>query len=188
MNWFCFCEGYFVFPEVSFLGFAGFIVGVCMGKRKKYKKQAEKEEAIESGSSNKIVISVVVVILAVVVGLSLKGGSRDSTLRSDFPDFVYTTDNSVRAYTIADEMPEVLEKIPCYCSCVRVGHDSLKDCFHSSGGGYSQHGAYCSTCIYEALDVKKWKDQGLDIKEIRSRIDEKYGGGKFAEGTDTPPV
>ncbi|MFQ5887354.1 MAG: PCYCGC motif-containing (lipo)protein, partial [Candidatus Hydrothermarchaeales archaeon] len=92
------------------------------------------------------------------------------------------------AYTIATEMPEILEKMPCYCSCVRVGHKSLKDCFLSSNGGYSQHGANCNLCIYEALDVKKWHEGGLDIKEIRSRIDEKYGGGRFAEGTDTPPV
>ncbi len=159
-----------------------------MGKMKKFKKQAEKDDVLEAGSANKIVISVVVVILAVVVGLSLKGGSRNSTLRSDFPDFVYSTDNSVRAYTIADEMPEVFENIPCYCSCARVGHKSLKDCFLTSNGGYSDHGSYCSTCIYEALDVKKWHSEGLDLKEIRSRIDEKYGGGKFAEGTDTPPV
>ncbi len=162
-----------------------------MGKRKRYKKKTDETGAEEKGSSNTVVLAAVVV-LAVIVGVyaftSRDSGDSASTATRDFPDFVYTSGKSVEAYTVATEIPDVLEKIPCYCGCVSVGHDSLKDCFLSSSGGYSDHGAYCNVCVSEALDVKKWHSQGLDLKEIRSRIDEKYGGDRFAEGTDTPPV
>ncbi len=163
-----------------------------MGKRKRYRKKSEESAAAEKGPGNNTIILAAVVILVVIVGVyaftSRDSGDSASTATRVFPDFVYTSGKSVEAYTVATEIPDVLEKIPCYCGCVSVGHDSLKNCFISSSGGYSDHGAYCNICVYEALDVDKWHSQGLDLKEIRSRIDEKYGGGRFAEGTDTPPV
>jgi hypothetical protein len=37
-----------------------------------------------------------------------------------------------------------------------------------------------------ALDVIQWNEQGIPLKEIRARIDEKYS--KYGPGTPTPPV
>jgi len=32
-------------------------------------------------------------------------------------------------YQIAKEIPEILARIPCFCGCEAVGHESLLDCF-----------------------------------------------------------
>ncbi|MFQ5975247.1 MAG: PCYCGC motif-containing (lipo)protein [Candidatus Hydrothermarchaeales archaeon] len=162
-----------------------------MGKRKRYKKMAKTEEGKEEGSNNTVILAGAVILFIVIGVYAVMGRDSSASTSTEpriFPDFIYTTGKSVEAYTVATQIPDVLGKIPCYCSCVRIGHRSLKDCFLSSNGDYSEHGAYCNTCIYEALDANKWHDQGLSLKEIRSRIDEKYGGGRFAEGTNTPPV
>ena len=163
-----------------------------MGKRKKYQKNRErKEEVSESKPLNKSVIGVFALVVIAVVFFTFRGGDSVDSVAANgkvFPDFVYRTSKSEKAYTIATEIPEILEMMPCYCSCVKVGHKSLKDCFIYSGGGYSQHGANCDVCIFEALDVNKWHDQGLSLKEIRNKIDKNYGGSRFGEGTDTPPV
>jgi hypothetical protein len=42
--------------------------------------------------------------------------------------------------------------------------------------------------VSEALDVLQGKEEGKSIKDIRTMIDERYGLGKYAPGTPTPPV
>jgi len=37
-----------------------------------------------------------------------------------------------------------------------------------------------------ALDVLQWNEDGIPIKEIRTRIEDKYS--KYGPGTPTPPV
>lgn len=32
-------------------------------------------------------------------------------------------------YQIAQEIPEILVQIPCFCGCEAVGHENLLDCF-----------------------------------------------------------
>jgi hypothetical protein len=32
-------------------------------------------------------------------------------------------------YQIAKEIPEILARVPCFCGCEAVGHESLLDCF-----------------------------------------------------------
>lgn len=39
-----------------------------------------------------------------------------------------------------------------------------------------------------ALDVLQWNQQGMPIKDIRAKIDGKYGNGKYGPPTPTPPV
>ena len=41
-----------------------------------------------------------------------------------------------QAYQIAQEIPEVLAKMPCFCECEAFGHENLLDCFvdrHGAG-------------------------------------------------------
>ncbi|MGZ4833414.1 MAG: CYCXC family (seleno)protein [Terriglobales bacterium] len=60
------------------------------------------------------------------------------------PSFKYPV--QVRAYEIAEKIPNVLYQQPCYCRCDRsVGHTSLRSCFEST------HGAHCDTCMKEAF-------------------------------------
>jgi uncharacterized protein with PCYCGC motif len=60
------------------------------------------------------------------------------------PSFKYAV--QVRAYEVADKIPNILYQLPCYCHCDRsVGHTSLHSCFEST------HGAHCDTCMKEAF-------------------------------------
>lgn len=103
------------------------------------------------------------------------------------PDYAMQSKQIEDAYIIATQIPDVLEKIPCYCSCGGIGHKSLRNCYINDDGTFGNHGAFCQICINEAYDVYTWYTQGVPVAEIRKRIDEKYGT-RFGKGTDTPPV
>jgi hypothetical protein len=52
----------------------------------------------------------------------------------------------VKAYEVAEKIPNVLYQQPCYCRCDRsVGHTSLHSCFEST------HAAHCDACMKEAF-------------------------------------
>ena len=51
----------------------------------------------------------------------------------------------VRSYELAAKVPDVLNQLPCYCYCERIGHKSLHTCFEST------HGAHCAVCMKEAF-------------------------------------
>jgi len=61
----------------------------------------------------------------------------------------------LRAYELAAKIPNVLNQMPCYCYCERIGHKSLHTCFEST------HGAHCGICMkevfyaYEQTKLKK---------------------------------
>jgi len=69
----------------------------------------------------------------------------------------------LRAYEIAEKIPNVLYQQPCYCHCDRsVGHTSLRSCFEST------HGAHCDTCMKEvfyAYQMTKLKKTPAQIRE-----------------------
>ena len=37
-------------------------------------------------------------------------------------------------YLVAKEIPEILAKLPCFCGCETVGHETLLDCFVDEHG------------------------------------------------------
>ncbi len=160
------------------------------GKRKK-----------DGGSTKGAVMGLVVVvaIVAGTVGLynMYTGGGKMEMPPQDaprnLPDYAYTSAASLRAYTVALRIPEVLETIPCYCGCVSmehlaVSHKHLRDCFVFDDGAFDDHASYCDICVYEALDVEKWYGEGVPVKDIRARIDAKYGNGRFGPPTKTPLI
>jgi len=80
-----------------------------------------------------------------------------------------------KAYLLAAKIPNVINQVPCYCYCERIGHNSLHSCFEST------HGAHCGICMkelfytYEQTKLKKtpaqiragiikgdWKNVDLD--------------------------
>lgn len=80
-----------------------------------------------------------------------------------------------KAYLLAAKIPDVINQMPCYCYCERIGHNSLHSCFEST------HGAHCGICMkelfytYEQTKLKKtpaqiragiikgeWKEVDLD--------------------------
>ena len=76
------------------------------------------------------------------------------------------------AYRAAQEIPQTLAQLPCYCHCdVSKGHTSLHSCFED------EHGENCGSCIGEAVMAHNLQRQGLRATEIRERIIRAYGSG-----------
>ena len=74
-----------------------------------------------------------------------------------------------QAYAAAAMIPEVLDRLYCYCYCAEDhGHKSLRTCFTEG------HGANCDICINEALLAQKLHEKGAIIQEIRDSIDSQY--------------
>ena len=68
----------------------------------------------------------------------------------------------VHAYELAAKIPGVINQLPCYCYCERIGHKSLHTCFESD------HGAHCSICmkeVYYAFQETKLKKTPAHIRE-----------------------
>ena len=80
------------------------------------------------------------------------------------------TGNKRLAYKAAQDIPEVLAQLPCYCHCDRTqGHKSLHSCFES------EHGENCGICIGEALMAYNLHKQRVPVSEIRKQIIAAYG-------------
>ena len=82
------------------------------------------------------------------------------------------------AYAFADEHPEVLSGVPCYCGCGAIGHTSNLACYVAgdgpSGTSYDLHALGCSICVDITLDAKRLLAEGQSVDEIRAYIDATY--------------
>lgn len=76
----------------------------------------------------------------------------------------------VRAYELAAKIPGVINQLPCYCYCERIGHKSLHTCFESV------HGAHCGICMKEAFFAYQQTKLKKTPAQIRAAIIE--GGWK----------
>jgi Protein of unknown function with PCYCGC motif len=69
------------------------------------------------------------------------------------------------AYKFAEQHPEILAELHCYCGCDKAeGHQNLLDCYRST------HGASCEICTGEALLAKRMSEQGSPVDQIRNAI------------------
>ena len=68
------------------------------------------------------------------------------------------------AYDLAAKIPVVLHQQPCYCYCVRMGHNSLHSCFENT------HGARCATCLKELYYSYLENKKGKTAAQIRAGI------------------
>jgi hypothetical protein len=76
-----------------------------------------------------------------------------------------------QAYKIAQENPDLLVQLHCWCGCDRTnGHKNLLDCYRD------HHGASCAICTGEAIEAKKLFDQGASIETIRAALKARYAG------------
>ncbi|HAG51966.1 MAG: hypothetical protein A2X87_06140 [Deltaproteobacteria bacterium GWC2_42_51] len=72
-------------------------------------------------------------------------------------------------YYIANEIPEVLDNIYCYCHCQKhSGHKSLLSCYTD------KHAAFCDVCQNEAIRAFELHKEGKDIQTIKSMIDKEF--------------
>lgn len=73
-------------------------------------------------------------------------------------------------YIAAQRVPEICQKIFCYCGCDYTDeHDSLLDCFTSD------HGVDCIYCQGEAVMAYKMNRNGSSIADIQKSIDLNWG-------------
>ncbi|MBF6561369.1 MAG: hypothetical protein IVW56_13870 [Candidatus Binataceae bacterium] len=77
-----------------------------------------------------------------------------------------------QAYVVAEQHPELLAQLDCYCGCEEhEGHKSLLDCFRTN------HGAGCDICVGEAVTAGKMLAEGTPVDQIRQALRARYGHG-----------
>ena len=96
-----------------------------------------------------------------------------------------------QVYEFAARHPEVLQYVPCYCGCERVGHGGNHDCFIRSRAAngrvaeWDAHGIGCTICVDVARDAMTMFNAGATPAAIRESIDKKYGS-RYPSSTPTP--
>ena len=120
-----------------------------------------------------------------------EGGDKLKMLpQSELPVQIQSAPEVVReSYQFAVANPDILEKVPCYCGCDAVGHQSNYACYVSavndSGNvNYDEHALGCSICVDITQDVIRLTEDGKSDQEIRSYVDATYSS--FGPSTDTP--
>lgn len=93
-------------------------------------------------------------------------------------------------YEFAARHPEVLNYVPCYCGCERLGHRGNENCFVRSRDAngrvtWEPHGTECTICIDVARDAMLMFNSGASVTQIRTAIDQKWGS-RFPSHTPTP--
>ena len=96
-----------------------------------------------------------------------------------------------QVYDFAARHPEVLQYVPCYCGCERVGHTANHSCFVKSRAAdgrvteWDSHGMGCAVCIDVAREAMTLFNSGSKPAAIRAAIDKKYAS-LFPSSTPTP--
>ena len=94
----------------------------------------------------------------------LKGGETKSVLSP-----ARFTGKTASSYKVAQENPELLDAMYCYCYCKKtIGHKSLLSCFTD------KHASKCTICQDQAFYAKLKQDKGLDIGQVRKEVDRKF--------------
>ena len=94
-------------------------------------------------------------------------------------------------YAFAATHREILRTIPCYCGCVREGHESVLQCYLSGSREdgtpvWTDHSFDCALCIHIAREVMLMNTRGLSAAAIRATIESKYR--QIGTPTRTPPL
>ena len=82
-------------------------------------------------------------------------------------------------YAFAATHEDTMKTIPCYCGCVREGHESVLQCFLAGSRGdgtpiWTDHSFDCPLCIHIAREVFLMTSQRLPAEEIRAVIESRY--------------
>ncbi|MFC4768133.1 PCYCGC motif-containing (lipo)protein [Effusibacillus consociatus] len=97
------------------------------------------------------------------------------------PSFLSNSSQKIReVYSLAAKNYDLLHHIPCYCGCGQLdGHKSVSDCFvkdvrQNSVVTWDSHGSNCGVCLNIVAYSVELQKEGKSIKEIRTKIDERY--------------
>ncbi len=90
------------------------------------------------------------------------------------PDIFASKPYIARTYEIANEIPQVLDKLFCYCYCSmnpKFKHKSLLTCYTDN------HASMCGTCMSEAVVAMKMTQANKTPSEIAEVFKKKYLNG-----------
>lgn len=135
----------------------------------------------------KIFFSLFILVLAVSAfasGCSTNSAGQEQAFSMaplhEMPREVQDAPASVReAYQFAAANPHIVEKLPCYCGCGPIGHESnyacyVKDVDANGKITYDAHALGCSICIEITIDAMRLLKDGKDIQSIRAYVDDTY--------------
>ena len=138
-------------------------------------------------------------LLALVVSLSACNNSTEATSpeiklapESALPDFARNAPPQVKeAYRFAIANPDTLQKLPCYCGCGALGHQSNYNCYIKGANAngvmqFDNHATGCTICVDITHDVMRLQGEGKALKDIRAYIDTTYS--QYGPPTNTAPV
>ena len=98
----------------------------------------------------------------------------------DMPAMVHQAPVRVQeAYRFAVANPDILQQIPCYCGCGRMGHTSDYACYvagQAEDGAliFEAHALGCSICVDITQDTMRMLDEGKGVDEILAYVDSTY--------------
>ena len=125
-----------------------------------------------------IAIAGIVVMMAAIVAGALTACRSSAKPVAPAPAASLTLDpgqfqgDTKQAYIVAQQHPELLAQMHCYCGCEQhEGHKSLLDCFRD------RHGAGCEICVGEAITAGKLADGGMPVDQIRDALRDRYSHG-----------
>lgn len=85
------------------------------------------------------------------------------------PSFYSRWPRIARIYRYVAMRPAVIDGVYCFCSCAEhAGHYSLLECF------YSDHGANCHVCLWQAETAYEMDRNGMTLDQIRQRMDDQF--------------
>ena len=96
-----------------------------------------------------------------------------------------------QVYEFAARHPEVLQHVPCFCGCERMGHGGNHDCFvkgRAADGRITEweaHGIGCQVCIDVGREAMMMYRSGADPVAIRAAIERNWTP-KAQRKTPTP--
>lgn len=138
--------------------------------------------------SKRQVMATVVVLLVIVGATGAWSVSRVLSGTSDQAGEQWALSEQdapvVVAYLYASTHRAEAERIPCYCGCWDLDHGSLLDCFMARTGGYEEHASFCTICLDELADLRRFIESGRGVEAARAYIDATYSG--LGKPTDTP--
>ncbi|MFQ6082061.1 MAG: CYCXC family (seleno)protein [Candidatus Aminicenantia bacterium] len=137
------------------------------------------QSRVDEGLTKSIILDKVVerygqAVLIKKEGYQYKKQSGKSSLKQETKSFLTLlperfSGQTAEAYRIAQEIPDVLKELSCYCGCERIGHKNLLFCF------YDEHGVGCNICQEEALEASKLYKKGFSAEEIKEKVVAKFG-------------
>ncbi len=101
----------------------------------------------------------------------LESTSMNETRATQEPAMYASNEFVYKAYQIAKEIPELIDKVFCYCYCAmnpKFKHKSLLTCYVDS------HASQCGICMRQTFGTKRMAEEGKSSEEIAKVFRDMY--------------